>query len=91
MDASTEENIQQSLMQLARLLQVEENVDSVKLGLDHASEAWLLVFDNADDLLSATDSVFAGGKSRRCHHEPQSSVSALQYGGLPTRRATLAG
>ncbi|KAK5202699.1 hypothetical protein LTR47_011671 [Exophiala xenobiotica] len=48
-DASTEESIQQSFMQLALLLQVEENVNSVKRRLAHVSEAWLLVLDNADD------------------------------------------
>lgn len=48
-DASTEQSVQQSFTQVARVFQVEENVDSVKRRLAHTSDSWLLVFDNADD------------------------------------------
>ncbi|KAK5311064.1 hypothetical protein LTR93_011837 [Exophiala xenobiotica] len=47
-DASTVDSIRQSFMQLALILQVDEDVDSVKRRLAHISETWLLVFDNAD-------------------------------------------
>src|SRR5947207_11096341 len=33
----------------SRLLQLDENVDSVKRILANTLQAWLLVFDNADD------------------------------------------
>jgi tetratricopeptide (TPR) repeat protein len=49
-DASTDDRIQQCFAQIARLLQVDENVDSVKRQLANTSQTWLLVFDNADDL-----------------------------------------
>jgi hypothetical protein len=48
-DASTDESIQQSFKQIARLLQVDENIESVRRSLANASQPWLLVFDNADD------------------------------------------
>jgi hypothetical protein len=34
---------------MARILQVDENIDSVKRRLANVSQAWLLVLDNADD------------------------------------------
>jgi tetratricopeptide (TPR) repeat protein len=48
-DASSNDRIQQCFTQLARLLQVDVNVDSVKRKLANTSQSWLLVFDNADD------------------------------------------
>jgi tetratricopeptide (TPR) repeat protein len=48
-DASTDESIQQSFTQVARLLQVDENIESVRRSLANTSQPWLLVFDNADD------------------------------------------
>ncbi|KAL9098250.1 MAG: hypothetical protein Q9163_006061, partial [Psora crenata] len=48
-DASSKESIQQGFTQIARVLQVDENVDGVKRKLANMSESWLLVFDNADD------------------------------------------
>src|SRR5665213_2009184 len=48
---------------MARILQVEGNVDSVKRKLANTSQAWLLVFDNADDPdLSLTPYLPAGGQ-----------------------------
>ena len=49
MDASSEDRIQQCFKQIARLLQVDENIDSVKRSLANSLQSWLLVFDNADD------------------------------------------
>jgi hypothetical protein len=37
------------LTQIAVSLQVEKDVDSIKRVLANTSQAWLLVFDNADD------------------------------------------
>jgi hypothetical protein len=34
---------------MAQVLQVDENVNSVKQKMTHTSQAWLLVFNNADD------------------------------------------
>lgn len=48
-DASSKDRIQQCFVQIARLLQVDENIDSIKRTLANTSQAWLLVFDNADD------------------------------------------
>jgi hypothetical protein len=48
-DASTDGSIQQSFTQFARMLQVDGNIESVKRTLANTSQAWLLVFDNADD------------------------------------------
>ena len=48
-DASTNDSIQQSLVQIARLLQVDQDVISVKRHLANTTQTWLLVFDNADN------------------------------------------
>lgn len=48
-DASNNEHVQQFFTQIARLLQVEEDIDSVKRILANILQVWLLVFDNTDD------------------------------------------
>jgi hypothetical protein len=48
-DASSGDRIQQCFAQIARLLRVDDNIDSVKRQLANTSQAWLLVFDNTDD------------------------------------------
>ncbi|KAJ9496115.1 hypothetical protein H2202_008361 [Exophiala xenobiotica] len=48
-DASTDDSIKRSFTQLARILQVDENVDCMKRTLANSVQAWLLIFDNADD------------------------------------------
>ncbi|KAH8693883.1 hypothetical protein BGW36DRAFT_463515 [Talaromyces proteolyticus] len=48
-DASSNDRIQQCFVQIARLLQVDETIDSVKRTLANISQVWLLVVDNADD------------------------------------------
>ncbi|KAI9790079.1 MAG: hypothetical protein M1816_005549 [Peltula sp. TS41687] len=47
-DASTGASIQQSFTQIAHLLQVDENIDSVRRNLANISQPWLLVFDDAN-------------------------------------------
>ncbi|KAK5215128.1 hypothetical protein LTR96_011450 [Exophiala xenobiotica] len=48
-DTSTDDSIQRSFTQLARILQVDENVECMKRTLANSVQAWLLIFDNADD------------------------------------------
>jgi tetratricopeptide (TPR) repeat protein len=48
-DASTIDSIQRCFAQIAILLQVDEDIHSVKRVLTNTSQPWLLVFDNADD------------------------------------------
>jgi hypothetical protein len=48
-DASTCDSIRRCLTQIAVILQVEKDIDSVKRVLANTSHVWLLVFDNADD------------------------------------------
>ncbi|KAJ9493751.1 hypothetical protein H2202_010793 [Exophiala xenobiotica] len=74
----------------ALLFQVEENVDSVKRRLVHASDAWLLVFDDADDpRLQLTSYLPAGNRgdviiitSRNPQCQHYSTVGSRQVGGL---------
>jgi hypothetical protein len=90
-NASTSSSIQQSFTGLARVFQVEENVDSVKRKLINTSQAWLLVFDNADDPeLSLTPYLPAGdpgdiiitSRNPGCHVFQHRGIS----GGWTTRR-----
>ena len=48
-DASTRDSIQRCLVQIALVLQVDREIDSVRRAFANASKPWLLVFDNADD------------------------------------------
>ncbi|KAK5054617.1 hypothetical protein LTR84_001508 [Exophiala bonariae] len=41
--------VQQCFVQIARLLQTDENINSVKRTLANTSLSWLLIFDNADN------------------------------------------
>jgi Tetratricopeptide repeat len=48
-DASTCDSIQRCWTQIALILQVDKDIDSLRRVLANTSQAWLLVFDNADD------------------------------------------
>ncbi|KAK5214766.1 hypothetical protein LTR72_012109, partial [Exophiala xenobiotica] len=43
------DSIQRSFTQVARILQVDENVECMKRTFANSVQAWLLVFENADD------------------------------------------
>ncbi|KAK5260992.1 hypothetical protein LTR40_003095, partial [Exophiala xenobiotica] len=60
-DASTDDSIQRSFTQLARILQVDENVDCMKRTLANSVQAWLLIFDNSDDPSLNLASYFPAG------------------------------
>jgi hypothetical protein len=48
-NVSTSDSIQRCLAQITLLLQVDREIDSVKRVLTNTSQAWLLMFNNADD------------------------------------------
>lgn len=48
-DASTHDSIQACWTQIALILRVDKDINSVKRALANTSQTWLLVFDNADD------------------------------------------
>ncbi|MCJ1277133.1 hypothetical protein MMC21_004943 [Puttea exsequens] len=48
-DASTIDTIQRCFAQIALVLQVDKDIDSVRRVLVNAPQPWLLIFDNADD------------------------------------------
>ncbi|KAK3050277.1 hypothetical protein LTR09_008426 [Extremus antarcticus] len=48
-DASSNESIQMSMKQMASVLGLEQNVESLRRELTNTAHTWLLVFDNADD------------------------------------------
>ncbi|KAK5202499.1 hypothetical protein LTR41_011753 [Exophiala xenobiotica] len=60
-DTSTDDSIQRSFTQLARILQVDENVECMKRTLANSVQAWLLIFDNADDPSLNLASYFPAG------------------------------
>ncbi|KAK5202612.1 hypothetical protein LTR41_011644 [Exophiala xenobiotica] len=60
-DASTDDSIRRSFTQLARILQVDENVDCMKRTLANSVQAWLLIFDNSNDPSLNLASYFPAG------------------------------
>lgn len=83
-DASTRDNIQRGLVQIALILQINQDTDSVKRALANASKAWLLVFDNADDPDLALTPILPGGRPRQHnYHQPQSRMSSVQHSRIP--------
>jgi hypothetical protein len=49
-DATTIDTIRRGMAQIARLLLVDEDIESVKRMFANATHPWLLIFDNADVL-----------------------------------------
>jgi hypothetical protein len=48
-DASTIDSIRRGFIQIALILQVDQDIESAKRALTNASQPWLLIFDNADN------------------------------------------
>ena len=48
-DASTRDSIHRCLTQIALVLRVDQDVESIKRALANTPQTWLLVFDNADN------------------------------------------
>jgi hypothetical protein len=55
------DGIRRGLLRIAPLLQVNQDVDSVKRALANTSQPWLLIFDNADDPHLSLTSFFPSG------------------------------
>src|ERR1700761_6452201 len=88
-DASSDDRIRQCFTQIARLLQVDDNIDSVKRRLANTSQAWLLVFDNADDPGLKLDPYLPAGSrgdvtitSRNPQHQVYNTVGFREIGRL---------
>jgi hypothetical protein len=86
-DASNTDSIQRGFIQMTILLQVDEDIESVKRALTNASQPWLLVFDNADGPnLSLTHHFPAGDQgdviimSRNSEFQQYSTVGAKEVG-----------
>ncbi|KAK5203044.1 hypothetical protein LTR41_011231 [Exophiala xenobiotica] len=88
-DARTNESIRQSFIQLARILQVGEDVDSVETDVSQQPQAWLLVFDNPDDPKRSVGRYFPAGNrgdiintSCNSHCQHYNTVGYQQVGQL---------
>ncbi|KAI9808253.1 MAG: hypothetical protein M1825_004710 [Sarcosagium campestre] len=95
-DASSDNRVQQCFTQMARLLQVDEEVDSVKRKLANTSQTWLLIFDNADNPNLKLAPYFPAGDrgdiviaSRNPQHQHYSTVGSQEVTRLSLHDSTL--
>ena len=95
-DASTSDSIGRGLLRIAPLLQVDQDVDSVKRALANTAQPWLLIFDNADDPRLSLTAYFPPGDrgdvliTSRNHECRQYGTVGAQEVGKMTREDALA-
>jgi hypothetical protein len=93
-DASTIDSIRRCFAQIALILQVDKDIDSVRRVLANASQSWLLIFDNADDPNLPLTLYFPAGNrgdiiitSRNPGCDQYNTVGSRELGRMPVNDA----